>query len=193
MAGAMSWVSERNLVAAMSNAGGFGVIACGAMTVELLDKEIAATKALTDKPFGVNLTILPTITPPPYAEYVKAIVESGIRIVETAGSKPKQFVEFFKEAGVTVFKPPASTAVNKPSGNLLIAIRENGDIWMDRRRIEMRDVRTLMERLHIERPDDTVVIIADKASGAGVVAKVMDEVRLAGILDVSIAADPNGG
>ena len=58
---------------------------------------------------------------------------------------------FIKEAGVTVFKPPASTAVNKPSGNLLIAIRENGDIWMDRRRIELRDVRTLMERLHIDR------------------------------------------
>ncbi|WP_307718246.1 nitronate monooxygenase family protein [Sphingomonas sp. TZW2008] len=55
MAGAMSWVSERNLVAAMSNAGGFGVIACGAMTTDLLDAEIAATKALTDKPFGVNL------------------------------------------------------------------------------------------------------------------------------------------
>ncbi|KKW89453.1 NAD(P)H-dependent flavin oxidoreductase [Sphingobium chungbukense] len=55
MCGAMSWVSERNLVAAISNAGGFGVIACGAMTPELLDKEIAATKALTSKPFGVNL------------------------------------------------------------------------------------------------------------------------------------------
>ena len=55
MAGAMSWVSERNLVAAMSNAGGFGVIACGAMTPELLDAEIAGTKALTDRPFGVNL------------------------------------------------------------------------------------------------------------------------------------------
>ena len=55
MAGAMSWVSERNLVAAMSNAGGFGVIACGAMSPELLDAEITATKALTDKPFGVNL------------------------------------------------------------------------------------------------------------------------------------------
>jgi enoyl-[acyl-carrier protein] reductase II len=55
MCGAMSWVSERNLVAAISNAGGFGVIACGAMTPELLDKEIAATKALTAKPFGVNL------------------------------------------------------------------------------------------------------------------------------------------
>ena len=58
MAGAMSWVSERNLVSAMSNAGGFGVIACGAMTPELLDAEIAATRALTAKPFGVNLITL---------------------------------------------------------------------------------------------------------------------------------------
>ncbi len=55
MCGAMSWVSERNLVSAISNAGGFGVIACGAMTPELLDAEIAATKAMTSKPFGVNL------------------------------------------------------------------------------------------------------------------------------------------
>jgi len=99
---------------------------------------------------------------------------------------------FIKEAGVTVFKPNAVTAENKESGNLLIAIRENGDIHMDRQRVELRDVRTRMERLHIERPDDTVVIIADKASEAGVVAKVMDEVRLAGITDISIAADPGG-
>ncbi|WP_413246981.1 NAD(P)H-dependent flavin oxidoreductase [Sphingomonas sp. 1P06PA] len=63
MAGAMSWVSERNLVAAMSNAGGFGVIACGAMTPALLDAEIAGTKALTDRPFGVNLiTMHPDLT-----------------------------------------------------------------------------------------------------------------------------------
>jgi biopolymer transport protein ExbD len=100
---------------------------------------------------------------------------------------------FVKEAGVTVFKPDAVTAEQRASGNLLIAVRENGDIWMDRRRIELRDVRPLMERLHIERPDDTVVIIADRASKAGVVAQVMDEVRLAGITDVSIAADPGAG
>jgi biopolymer transport protein ExbD len=99
---------------------------------------------------------------------------------------------FIKEAGITVFKPEAVTAFNRDSGNLLIAIRENGDIWMDRRRIELRDVRPQMERLHIERPDDTVVIIADKESDAGIVAKIMDEVRLAGILTVSIAADPAG-
>jgi len=99
---------------------------------------------------------------------------------------------FIKEAGVTVFKPEAQTAVNRDSGNLLVAIRENGDIWMDRRQVELRDLRTQMERLHIERPDDTVVIIADKESDAGVVAKVMDEVRLAGITTISIAADPAG-
>jgi len=100
---------------------------------------------------------------------------------------------FIKEAGVTVFKPEALTAFNRDSGNLLIAIRENGDIWMDRRRIELRDVRTQMEKLHIERPDDTVVIIADKGSRAGRVAEIMDEVRLAGITTISIAADPAGG
>jgi biopolymer transport protein ExbD len=99
---------------------------------------------------------------------------------------------FIKEAGVTVFKPSALTAVSRESGNLLVAIRENGDIWMDRRRIELRDLRTQMERLHIERPDDTVVIVADKDSDAGVVAQVMDEVRLAGITTISIAADPAG-
>ena len=100
---------------------------------------------------------------------------------------------FIKEAGITVFKPEAVTAENGQSGNLLIAIRENGDIWMDRRRIQLRDVRTLMERLHVERPDDTVVIIADRESNAGVVAEVMDEVRLAGITTISIAADPGAG
>ena len=99
---------------------------------------------------------------------------------------------FIKEAGIEVFKPSALTGVNRDSGNLLIAIRENGDIWMDRRQIDMREVRPQMERLHIERPDDTVVIIADKESDAGVVAKVMDEVRLAGITVMSIAADPAG-
>lgn len=97
---------------------------------------------------------------------------------------------FIKEAGVTVFKPEAATAEHRESGNLLIAIRENGEIWMDRQAIEIRDLRTLIERLHIERPDDTVVILADRASQAGIVAKVMDEVRLAGIREVSIAADP---
>jgi biopolymer transport protein ExbD len=97
---------------------------------------------------------------------------------------------FIKEAGTVVTKPTAETAFGRETGNLMIAIRENGDIWMDRRRVDLRDVRPMMERLHIERPDDTVVIIADKASDAGVVAEVMDEVRLSGITIMSIAADP---
>lgn len=97
---------------------------------------------------------------------------------------------FIKEAGVTVFKPEATTAEHRESGNLLIAIRENGDIWMDREQVDLRELRTLIERLHIERPDDTVVIIADRNSDAGVVAKVMDEVRAGGVDEVSIAADP---
>jgi biopolymer transport protein ExbD len=99
---------------------------------------------------------------------------------------------FIKEAGVTVFKPEAVTAEHRESGNLLIAVRENGDVWMDRQQVELRDIRSRIERLHIERPDDTVVIIADRDSTAGVLAKVMDEVRLGGIREVSIAADPGG-
>lgn len=100
---------------------------------------------------------------------------------------------FIKEAGVTVLKPSALTAEHRESGNLLIAIRQNGDIWMDRQRVDMRNLRSIVERLHIERPDDSVVIIADKESRAGIVANVMDEVRLAGVREVSIAADPNAG
>ncbi|MDX2222527.1 MAG: biopolymer transporter ExbD [Rhodospirillaceae bacterium] len=96
---------------------------------------------------------------------------------------------FIKETGITVTKPEAVTAEHRDSGNLLISVRENGDIWMDRRKVELRDVRVLLERLHIERPDDTVVIIADQKARAGVVAKVMDEVRQSGIREVSIAAD----
>lgn len=100
---------------------------------------------------------------------------------------------FIKEAGVTVFKPVAVTAENNDSGNLLIAVRENGEIWMDRNPVEIRELRALIERLHIERPDDSVVIIADRGSRAGVVAKIMDEVRAGGIKDVAIAADPGAG
>jgi biopolymer transport protein ExbD len=99
---------------------------------------------------------------------------------------------FIKEAGVTVVRPDASTAEHRESGNILIAIRENGDIWMDRKRVELRQVRPMIERLNIERPDDTVVVVADRASRAGVVAQVMDEVRAGGIRGISIAANSGG-
>jgi biopolymer transport protein ExbD len=96
---------------------------------------------------------------------------------------------FVKQTGVLVNKPEAYTAEHKESGNLLIGVRPDGEIWMDRRQLQLRELRPAIERLHIERPDDTVVIIADKLAPAGVVAKVMDEARKAGIKDVAISAD----
>src|SRR5256885_17109134 len=88
---------------------------------------------------------------------------------------------FVKEAGVVVSRPNADTVEYKESGNILIAVRENGDVWMDRRQVDLRDVRTLVERMHVERPEDTAVILADKAAHAGIVGQGMDEVRLARI------------
>jgi enoyl-[acyl-carrier protein] reductase II len=96
LCGAMSWVSERNLVAAISNAGGFGVIACGAMTPELLDTEIAATKALTIKPFGVNLI---TMHPDLFALIDVCTRHSVSHVVLAGGIPPKGSVEAIKASG----------------------------------------------------------------------------------------------
>ena len=84
LGGAMSWISERNLVSAISNAGGFGVIACGAMSPELLDTEIAATKARTDKPFGVNLITMH----PQLSELIDTCARHGVTHVVLAGGLP---------------------------------------------------------------------------------------------------------
>ena len=101
--GGMMWVGTAELVSAVANAGALGLItALTQPTPEALRKEIARTREMTDKPFGVNLTILPSITPPPYAEYRQAIIESGIKIVETAGYKPQEHVDDFKANGVKV-------------------------------------------------------------------------------------------
>ena len=101
--GGMMWVGTAELVSAVANAGALGLItALTQPTPEALRKEIARTHEMTDKPFGVNLTILPSITPPPYAEYRQAIIESGIKIVETAGYKPQEHVDDFKANGVKV-------------------------------------------------------------------------------------------
>jgi biopolymer transport protein ExbD len=100
---------------------------------------------------------------------------------------------FVKEAGVTVVKPEAVTAERHEHGNILIAVRQNGDVWMDRRQVDIRSLRGLIERLHIERPDDSVVVIGDVASPAGVVAQVMDEVQKGGIKDIAISATPTNG
>jgi biopolymer transport protein ExbD len=100
---------------------------------------------------------------------------------------------FIKEAGVQVDKQVAETAEQRESGNILIAVRKNTEVWMDRKRIDVRDVRPTIERLHIERPDDTVVVIPDKEAPVGVLAQVMDEVRKGGIKDIAIAAQPAEG
>jgi nitronate monooxygenase len=101
--GGMQWVGKAELVAAVANAGALGFItALTQPTPEALTKEIARTRELTDMPFGVNLTILPAITPPPYAEYRAAIIEAGIKVVETAGYKPQEHVDAFKQHGIKV-------------------------------------------------------------------------------------------
>ncbi|WP_174867539.1 NAD(P)H-dependent flavin oxidoreductase [Nocardia arthritidis] len=101
--GGMMWVGRAELVAAVANAGGLGFItALTQPTPDDLRREIARTRELTDKPFGVNVTILPSINPPPYQEYVRAIIESGVPIVETAGSNPEPFLPYYRDAGIKV-------------------------------------------------------------------------------------------
>jgi len=101
--GGMMWVGTADLAAAVSNAGGLGIItALTFPTPDALRAEIERCRALTDQPFGVNLTLLPSLNPPPYADYRRAIIESGVRIVETAGHNPREHVEEFKAHGLTV-------------------------------------------------------------------------------------------
>ncbi len=107
--GAMSWVSERHLVSAVSNAGGFGLIACGAMTPELLDTEIAATKAMTSKPFGVNLI---TMHPQLFDLIAVCAKHSVTHIVLAGGLPPKGSIEAIRESGAKIicFAPALSLA-----------------------------------------------------------------------------------
>jgi NAD(P)H-dependent flavin oxidoreductase YrpB (nitropropane dioxygenase family) len=101
--GGMQWVGYAELVAAVANAGGLGFItALTQPTPEDLSKEIAKCRDLTDKPFGVNLTILPSLNPPPYVEYRQAMIEAGVKFVETAGNNPQDHLPAFKENGVKV-------------------------------------------------------------------------------------------
>jgi enoyl-[acyl-carrier protein] reductase II len=110
LCGAMSWVSERNLVSAISNAGGFGVIACGAMNPELLDKEIEATRAMTDKPFGVNLITMH----PQLFDLIAVCARHKVgHVVLAGGIPPKGSVEAIKEAGAKVICFAPTLALGK--------------------------------------------------------------------------------
>lgn len=101
--GGMQWVGLAELASAVSNAGGLGILtALTQPTPEDLYKEILRCKEMTDLPFGVNLTILPTINPVPYMEYAEAAIRGGVKIVETAGRSPEDFMPLFKANGVRV-------------------------------------------------------------------------------------------
>ena len=102
--GGMHYVGLAELASAVSNAGGLGIItALTQKTPELLAKEIARCREMTDQPFGVNLTFLPTFSAPPYPEYIDAIKQGGVRIVETAGRNPEPYIGSLKDAGIKVF------------------------------------------------------------------------------------------
>lgn len=96
---------------------------------------------------------------------------------------------FVKETGVDVNRPSAQTAVDKERANILIAIRENDEIWIDNRQIDRRAVRANVERLHAENPEGAVIILADENAKTGILIEVMDQSRLAGVANVSIAAE----
>lgn len=101
--GGMQWIGKAELASAVSNAGGLGVLtALTQPTPAHLAQEIERCRSMTDRPFGVNLTILPTASAPPYEEYVDAIIDAGVKIVETAGNSPKAFIERFKRHDVTI-------------------------------------------------------------------------------------------
>jgi NAD(P)H-dependent flavin oxidoreductase YrpB (nitropropane dioxygenase family) len=101
--GGMQWVGRAELVAAVAESGALGFLTgLTQPTPEALAKEIARCRAMTGRPFGVNLTILPTIKPVPYDEYMDAIISSGVRIVETAGNNPEKYIPVFKAAGIKI-------------------------------------------------------------------------------------------
>jgi len=101
--GGMHYVGFAELAAAVSNAGGLGIITgLTQKTPELLAKEIAKCREMTDKPFGVNLTFLPTFATPPYPEYIQAIIEGGVKAIETAGRNPEKYLPQMKAAGIKV-------------------------------------------------------------------------------------------
>jgi biopolymer transport protein ExbD len=98
---------------------------------------------------------------------------------------------FVKEAGVEIERPSARSAVTQEQANIMIAVTENGEVWIDRKRVDPRSVRGHVERLHAENPEGAVVILADDKSQTGLVIEVLDQARLAGVENVAVAATPD--
>jgi biopolymer transport protein ExbD len=97
---------------------------------------------------------------------------------------------FVKEPGISPQRPTAETAAEKTRGNVLIAISQTGQIWMDKRSIELNQVRALVESALAENPESSAVIIADEQADSGILIDLMDQIRLGGIATISIAAEP---
>ena len=98
---------------------------------------------------------------------------------------------FVKEAGVEIERPSARSAVTQQQANIMIAVTTNGEVWIDRQRVDPRSVRGHVERLHAENPEGAVVILADDSSRTGLVIEVLDQARLAGVENVAVAATPD--
>ena len=99
---------------------------------------------------------------------------------------------FVRETGVEVDRPDALTTEPRPQSNVLIAIRDNDEIWMNGRAIELSDVRTLVQRARAENPEGSVMLISDKAARTGMLVDVMDQVQAAGVTQIAISADEVG-
>lgn len=98
---------------------------------------------------------------------------------------------FVKEAGIDVNKPKAAQATSKPSATIFIAVRANGEVWMDKRPVDIERISANIERLVAESPTDTVIVQADREAKHGVVAKVLDQIKTAGNYTISIAGETN--
>ena len=97
---------------------------------------------------------------------------------------------FVKETGIDPVRPRAETAVSKPRGNILIGIDINGFIWINKQRVELGQIRQIVEDTVNQNPESSAIVIADESSATGVVIEVMDQVRLGGVIDIAVAADP---
>lgn len=95
---------------------------------------------------------------------------------------------FTREAGIKVNRPVAQSAVNQPQSNILVAVSADGEIWIDRQRVDLRALRGVIRKLRAETPDAAVIIQADRDARAGLMVEAMDQARLAGVRDVSVAA-----
>ncbi len=97
-------------------------------------------------------------------------------------------MSFVKETGVTVNRPSAQTAKQQDTANIFVAITENNEIWIDKRELDIRTVRAVIEKLHISNPEGAVIIQADQNAPTGLLVKVMDQIRMAGVQDIAVAA-----